>query len=109
MGAAMGHEISMPIFQAFPDLAGSAGHTLLATLPTPLEIHRGSDLGLSVRHMMIKRDDKSGRAYGGNKVRKLEFIQDSDRMTSTPGAFFNAGKESIGGNEAKSASPLLII
>ena len=74
MGAAMGHEISMPIFQAFPDLAGSAGHTLLATLPTPLEIHRGSDLGLSVRHMMIKRDDKSGRAYGGNKVRKLEFL-----------------------------------
>ncbi len=74
MGAAMGHEPSMPIFQAFPDLADSAGHTLLATLPTPLDVHRGSDLGLSVKRLMIKRDDQSGRAYGGNKVRKLEFL-----------------------------------
>lgn len=70
----MAQKPSLPIFRAFPELSRRAGHIPLATLPTPLEIHRGADLGLSVRHLMVKRDDQSGRAYGGNKVRKLEFL-----------------------------------
>ena len=47
----------------------------LARLPTPLEEMNGlrSALGCSSR-LMIKRDDCTGLAFGGNKVRKLEYI-----------------------------------
>jgi len=64
----------LPLFDAFPTLAGSAHRVALAVLPTPLDIHEGSAIGLRVGRLMIKRDDLSGRAYGGNKVRKLEFL-----------------------------------
>jgi hypothetical protein len=45
----------------------------LATLPTPLhEAPRlSAELGCDIR---IKRDDLTGLALGGNKVRKLEFL-----------------------------------
>ncbi len=45
----------------------------LANLPTPLErLERtGSDLGIE---LWIKRDDLTGSALSGNKVRKLEFL-----------------------------------
>lgn len=74
MNLTMDRDFSLPIFQAFPKLAGAAGHVPLATLPTPLETHRGADLGLPLQSLMIKRDDVSGHLYGGNKVRKLEFL-----------------------------------
>ncbi len=64
----------LPIFDAFPELAGTVHRAALAELPTPLEIHEGSDTGLRLGRLMVKRDDLSGRAYGGNKVRKLEFL-----------------------------------
>ena len=45
----------------------------LAQLPTPLErLERLSDaLGLEI---WMKRDDLTGFAMGGNKVRKLEYL-----------------------------------
>lgn len=45
----------------------------LATLPTPLDdLPRLSrDLGIRV---LMKRDDLTGFALGGNKARKLEFL-----------------------------------
>ncbi len=45
----------------------------LATLPTPLDEapRLSQDLGVRV---LIKRDDLTGFALGGNKVRKLEFL-----------------------------------
>ena len=55
----------------------SAAHALpwvrLAELPTPLERlpRTGAALGAD---LWVKRDDLSGRLYGGNKVRKLEFL-----------------------------------
>jgi 1-aminocyclopropane-1-carboxylate deaminase/D-cysteine desulfhydrase-like pyridoxal-dependent ACC family enzyme len=35
---------------------------------------RGLSVLLRVRSLFVKRDDVSGEAYGGNKVRKLEFL-----------------------------------
>lgn len=46
----------------------------LVSLPTPL--YRLDNLGaeLGIRELLIKRDDLTGLAFGGNKSRKLEFI-----------------------------------
>src|SRR5262245_39065941 len=46
----------------------------LACLPTPLEpLPRLSDF-LGGPRILVKRDDQTGLAMGGNKVRKLEFL-----------------------------------
>lgn len=46
----------------------------LGEFPTPIKkLDRlGQDLGLE--NLFIKRDDLSGKVYGGNKIRKLEFV-----------------------------------
>ncbi|MGH2522651.1 MAG: D-cysteine desulfhydrase family protein [Anaerolineales bacterium] len=46
----------------------------LAHLPTPLEPLPRLSATLGGPHIMIKRDDQTGLAGGGNKTRKLEFI-----------------------------------
>lgn len=47
---------------------------LFAHLPTPIEeLPRLSKI-LGGPHILIKRDDQTGLAFGGNKTRKLEFL-----------------------------------
>jgi D-cysteine desulfhydrase len=46
----------------------------LADLPTPLEYASLRIAGNRHPRIAIKRDDLSGLAYGGNKVRKLEYL-----------------------------------
>lgn len=48
----------------------------LACLPTPVEpLDRLADtLGLPAGRLFVKRDDLTGLAMGGNKVRKLEYL-----------------------------------
>jgi len=46
----------------------------LGCFPTPVEPMPGLAHLLGLPFLFIKRDDVSGRAYGGNKVRKLEFL-----------------------------------
>lgn len=48
----------------------------LATLPTPLQRARNLEtaLGGSAPRIVIKRDDLTGLAFGGNKARKLEYL-----------------------------------
>jgi 1-aminocyclopropane-1-carboxylate deaminase/D-cysteine desulfhydrase-like pyridoxal-dependent ACC family enzyme len=58
------------LFERFPELAGSISWVSLGEFPTP--VHRLENLGHG--NLWIKRDDLSSPAYGGNKVRKLEFI-----------------------------------
>ncbi|MBM4136247.1 MAG: pyridoxal-phosphate dependent enzyme [Nitrospira sp.] len=43
----------------------------LGEFPTPVEKleQLGKDIGIN--HLFIKRDDLSGKVYGGNKIRKL--------------------------------------
>lgn len=56
------------MFAAYPALTGLVPATQLADLPTPVHALAGLDQG------WIKRDDLTHHDYGGNKVRKLEFV-----------------------------------
>jgi D-cysteine desulfhydrase len=47
---------------------------LLAQLPTPLEFLPRLSRELGGPELLIKRDDQTGLAFGGNKTRKLEFL-----------------------------------
>lgn len=58
-----------PLFDAFPALAGQLSPVPLCTLPTPVQPLPAAGAGA-----WIKRDDLSHPQYGGNKLRKLEFI-----------------------------------
>jgi 1-aminocyclopropane-1-carboxylate deaminase/D-cysteine desulfhydrase-like pyridoxal-dependent ACC family enzyme len=60
------------LFRHFPHL--DVPWKPLATVPTP--VHRLEKLGAAWGHhdLWIKRDDLASPLYGGNKVRKLEFI-----------------------------------
>lgn len=64
----------IPLFEHYPPLRAKIPHVSLAEMPTP--VHKldrlGQDMGLN--HLYIKRDDVSGKVYGGNKIRKLEFL-----------------------------------
>lgn len=58
------------IFKTYPDLKNKINWIPLANEPTP--VHPLKDL--SYHNLWIKRDDLTSPAYGGNKIRKLEFI-----------------------------------
>ncbi len=65
---------SRPLFERYPALRELLPHVELGLLPTPVDhaVELGERLG--VGGLYIKRDDVSGETYGGNKVRKLEFL-----------------------------------
>lgn len=57
----------------FPGLAAKLPKLAIADLPTPLEQHTlPADAG--VESILVKRDDLTSQLYGGNKVRKLEYL-----------------------------------
>jgi D-cysteine desulfhydrase len=64
----------IPLFEQFPALKANLPYVSLCELPTPIKkLNRmGEKIGLD--QLYIKRDDLTGKIYGGNKVRKLEFI-----------------------------------
>ena len=55
---------------SFPSVSKLA----LATLPTALEPARRLGTSIGAPDLLTKRDDLAGLAYGGNKVRKLEYL-----------------------------------
>jgi len=60
-----------------------------AHLPTPIETLPRLSEALSGPRLLIKRDDQTGLAFGGNKTRKLEFLvaeaRDQDAKTLISG------------------------
>ena len=74
----MTDELTMyrPIFSRFPLLEKHLPHVLLGDLPAPVQRleHLEASLGANAPAIYIKRDDLSSTIYGGNKVRKLEFV-----------------------------------
>lgn len=58
-----------PLLRQFPTLRSLTPWIELADLPTPVE-----SIAIDDRRFWIKRDDLTSTLYGGNKVRKLEFI-----------------------------------
>lgn len=62
--------IQRPLFARFPEIEERVALVGLAELPTPVQFIQ--DLGPA--GLWVKRDDLTNPLYGGNKVRKLEFI-----------------------------------
>ena len=58
---------------AYPRLAAQLGRVALAELPTPVSSVTVSNPP-ATSAIWVKRDDISSETYGGNKVRKLEYI-----------------------------------
>ena len=65
--------MTLPLHDRFPGTKALA-HAALASLPTPVEPWTELARQLGFRSLFVKRDDLSGESYGGNKVRKLEFL-----------------------------------
>jgi 1-aminocyclopropane-1-carboxylate deaminase/D-cysteine desulfhydrase-like pyridoxal-dependent ACC family enzyme len=64
----------IPLFEHYQQLSRKLPYVPLGEFPTPVQKldQMGRQLGLE--SLYIKRDDISSKAYGGNKIRKLEFI-----------------------------------
>jgi D-cysteine desulfhydrase len=65
---------TLPLFEEYPRLKDSLPHITLGELPTPVQELPGVAGEFGIGKFYIKRDDASGAVYGGNKVRKLEFL-----------------------------------
>jgi D-cysteine desulfhydrase len=63
----------LPLFQNYP-LLKKLSYLSLGNFPTPIEKLEILGRRLGLNNFYIKRDDLSGKIYGGNKVRKLEFL-----------------------------------
>lgn len=63
----------LELFLRYPQLR-DLPHISLASLPTPVERLEKLGAAFEIPSLWVKRDDQSGQIYGGNKVRKLEFI-----------------------------------
>jgi 1-aminocyclopropane-1-carboxylate deaminase/D-cysteine desulfhydrase-like pyridoxal-dependent ACC family enzyme len=61
------------LFRRWPGLRGRLPWTSLGDFPTPVARLAATGERLGHPRLYVKRDDLSGRPYGGNKVRKLEF------------------------------------
>ena len=66
------------LFARYPRLREALPHVALGQWPTPVgrldKLERALGEALGGGRLYVKRDDLSGAPYGGNKVRKLEFL-----------------------------------
>lgn len=79
------------LFDAHPRLAQALPHTPLATLPSPVVHAAALGDAVGAPALYVKQDDAYAPQYGGNKVRKLEFLlgralEDGARTVMTFGA-----------------------
>lgn len=65
--------VARQIDRQFPELGRRLGRETLATLPTPVR-HVAFRLGTQQLRIAIKCDDLTSTLYGGNKIRKLEYL-----------------------------------
>ena len=64
----------LALFEAYPLLKEKLAHVSLGNFPTPVEKLESLGQVLHAPNLYAKRDDLSGKLYGGNKVRALEFL-----------------------------------
>ncbi|MCW4033135.1 MAG: pyridoxal-phosphate dependent enzyme [Candidatus Bathyarchaeota archaeon] len=62
------------LFERYPSLKEKIPYISLGEFPTPIEKLDRLGEALGLNSLYIKRDDLSGKIYGGNKIRKLEFL-----------------------------------
>jgi len=72
---------NLPLFYAFPDLRNELPHVSLGSLPTPVTKIEKFGRAVGLENVYIKADNLTGGyaddgqpLFGGNKVRKLEFL-----------------------------------
>ena len=63
----------LELFRRYPDTS-KIDYVELASLPTPVERFDDLSAELGFNSLWVKRDDETASLYGGNKVRKLEFL-----------------------------------
>ena len=85
----------------FPALAGELPRLQLAELPTPLDEAPALARRLGIGALAIKRDDLTSPVYGGNKVRKLEYLL-ADALATGCDCVVTYG--SVGSNHALATS-----
>ena len=76
---------ALPLFRRVPELASRVRWLSLGHFPTPVE-----RLALPSGTLTVKRDDLTAVPYGGNKVRKLEFLI-ADALGAGAGRLVTAG------------------
>jgi len=62
------------LFEIFPNLKKNIPWIPIGNYPTPVEKMENLGKEIGNNNLWIKRDDKSTDYYGGNKIRKFEFI-----------------------------------
>ena len=62
------------IFKYYPKLEANLRYISLGEFPTPIKKLPTLGKELGINNLYLKQDNLSGKSYGGNKVRKLEFI-----------------------------------
>jgi len=65
--------MAIPLFWRFIGTA-ALPRVALCDLPTPVEALDEVAAEYGIGTLLVKRDDRTSRSYGGNKVRKLEFL-----------------------------------
>jgi D-cysteine desulfhydrase len=71
LGLAFG---ARPLFDAYPELQEKIAWVKLANLPTPIKKLDNLGRELGVNNLYVKLDNVTNPTFGGNKVRKLEFL-----------------------------------
>ena len=66
--------MTFPLFQAHPRLESALPRVRIGDFPTPVRRLERLARRLSLEHLYLKDDGVSAELYGGNKVRKLEFL-----------------------------------
>ena len=64
----------IPLFAQYPSLKERIPYVSLGEFPTPIEHLSKLGMEIGADHLYLKHDGLSGSLYGGNKIRKLEFI-----------------------------------
>src|SRR5690625_4803743 len=87
----------------------------IANIPTRIHALERLTKQLSGPKLYVKRDDETGLAYGGNKVRKLEYImadainQGSEVIITSGGAQLNHGRLTVAAAVSLGLKPVLVI
>ncbi len=83
-----GGETANPLFRAHPSLEGRLPWVRLGDWPTPVSRVEGPPGFRGA--LWVKRDDRSSSTYGGNKVRKLEYLL-ADALDQGTGRLITTG------------------
>jgi len=64
----------IPLFQRFPLLKDKLPYVSLCQFPTPVNKLDKLGQAIGLEHLYIKQDGLTAQPFGGNKIRKLEFL-----------------------------------